>query len=76
MQFYVYSQAHIKAYQSVSPYGDTAYSQEHLKTMVYAKFGGANKVYYGEFENREYKMYPYGAQEWNVNWINKTGGEK
>ena len=31
--------------------GDTAYSQGHLKTMVYAKFGGANKVYYGEFEN-------------------------
>ena len=24
------------------------YSQEHLKTMVYAKFGGANRVYYGE----------------------------
>ena len=21
-------------------------------------------------------MYPYGAKEWNVNWINKTGGEK
>ena len=29
------------------------YSQEHLKTMVYAKFGGANRVYYGELENRE-----------------------
>ena len=34
------------------------YSQEHLKTMVYVKFvgglgGGANRVYYGEFENRE-----------------------
>ena len=22
------------------------------------------------------KMYPYGAKEWNVNWTNKTGGEK
>ena len=22
------------------------------------------------------KIYLYGAQEWNVNWINKTGGEK
>ena len=22
------------------------------------------------------KMYPYGAQEWNFNWINKTGDEK
>ena len=22
------------------------------------------------------KIYPYGAQEWNVNLINKTGGEK
>ena len=22
------------------------------------------------------KTYPYGAKEWNVNWINKTGGEK
>ena len=22
------------------------------------------------------KMYPYGAKEWNVNWINETGGEK
>ena len=21
------------------------------------------------------KIYPYGAQEWNVNWINKTSGE-
>ena len=21
------------------------------------------------------RIYPYGAQEWNVNWINKTGGE-
>ena len=30
------------------------YSQEHLKTMVYAEFGGANIVYYGEFENREW----------------------
>ena len=27
------------------------YSQEHLKTMVYAKFGGANRVFYGGFEN-------------------------
>ena len=47
------------------------YSQEHLKTMVYAKFGGANRVYYGEFENRELPM-----QEWrdeseiyNFQWI-------
>ena len=22
------------------------------------------------------KIYPYGPQEWNFNWINKTGGEK
>ena len=22
------------------------------------------------------KIYPYGAQEWKVNWINKTGDEK
>ena len=22
------------------------------------------------------KIYLYGAQEWNVNWINKTGDEK
>ena len=29
------------------------YSQEHLKTMVYAEFGGANRVYYGQLENRE-----------------------
>ena len=29
------------------------YSQEHLKTMVYAKCGGQT-VYYGELENREY----------------------
>ena len=28
--------------------------QEHLKTIVYAKFVGANKVYYGEFENLPY----------------------
>jgi len=32
--------------------GKMPYSQEHLKTMVYAKFGGANEVYYGGFENR------------------------
>ena len=31
------------------------YSQEYLKTMVYAKFRGQT-VYYGEFENREFKM--------------------
>ena len=30
------------------------YSQEHLKTMVYAEFGGANRVYYGQLENREW----------------------
>ena len=30
-------------------------SQEHLTTMVYARFGGANRVYYGELENREFK---------------------
>ena len=30
------------------------YSQEHLKTMVYAEFGGANRVYYGQLENREF----------------------
>ena len=30
------------------------YSQEHLKTMVYAKFGGVNRVYYGEFENSQW----------------------
>ena len=33
-------------------------SQEHFSTIVYAKFGGgggggANRVYYGELENRE-----------------------
>ena len=22
------------------------------------------------------KIYPLGAQEWNVNWMNKTGDEK
>ena len=33
------------------------YSQEHLKTMVYAKFGGANRVFYGELENREFSIY-------------------
>ena len=27
--------------------GDTAYSQEHLKTMVYAKFGGQTKCFMG-----------------------------
>ena len=27
--------------------GDTAYSQEHLKTMVYAKFGGQTKCIMG-----------------------------
>ena len=32
------------------------YSQEHLKTMVYTEFGGANRVYYGQLENREYKL--------------------
>ena len=31
------------------------YSQEHLKTIVHAKFGGgANKVNYGGLENREF----------------------
>ena len=30
------------------------YSHEHLKTIVYAEFEGASRVYYGEFENREY----------------------
>ena len=30
------------------------YSQEHLKTMVYAEFWGANRVYYGQLENREW----------------------
>ena len=25
--------------------------------MVYAEFGGANRVYYGEFENREYDIF-------------------
>ena len=34
--------------------GKMQYSQEHFKTMVYAEFGGAIRVYYGEFENREY----------------------
>ena len=39
--------------------GDTAYSQERLKTIVYAKFrggggGGANKVYYGALKNGEW----------------------
>ena len=29
------------------------YSQEHLKTMVYAEFGGVHRVYYGQLENRE-----------------------
>ena len=27
--------------------GDTAYSQEHLKTKVYAKFGGKQSVFWG-----------------------------
>ena len=35
-------------------FGKTVYSQEHLKTMTYAKLeggGGGNRVYYGGFEN-------------------------
>ena len=31
------------------------YSQEHLKTMVYAEFGGQT-VYYGQLENRELRI--------------------
>ena len=34
--------------------GDITFSQEHLKTIVYAKFWGANIVYYGTLENREW----------------------
>ena len=37
-------------------FGKTVYSQEHLKTMTYAKLeggGGGNRVYYGRFENSE-----------------------
>ena len=30
--------------------GDTAYSQEHLKTMVYAKFGGQTKCIMGNLK--------------------------
>ena len=30
------------------------YSQEHLKTMVYAEFRGQTECIIGEFENREY----------------------
>ena len=42
------------------------YSQGHLKTMVYAKFGGANRVYYGELENREYLLTLYIDLKWYV----------
>ena len=31
-------------------------SQEHLKTVVLCKIWGANKVYYGECENREWGL--------------------
>ena len=42
------------------------YSQEHLKTMVYAEFGGANRVYYGQLENRELSGHPQGTRKWFV----------
>ena len=34
-------------------------SQEHFTTIVYAKFGGANRVHYRELENRELKKIKY-----------------
>ena len=34
--------------------GNIAFSQEHFKTISYAKFGGANRVYYGELENSQW----------------------
>ena len=45
------------------------YSQEHLKTMAYAEFGGANRVYYGEFENREYAQPRDDAKNWRLQII-------
>ena len=33
--------------------GNMQSSQEHLKTISYAQFGGANRVYYGGFEDTE-----------------------
>ena len=37
----------------------------------------ASKVMYREWRFSESlnKIYPHGAQEWKVNWMNKTGGE-
>ena len=32
------------------------YSQEHLKTMVYAEFGGQTECINGQLENREWPM--------------------
>ena len=34
--------------------GDTAYSEEHLKTMVYAKFGGQTKCIMGNSKIENY----------------------
>ena len=34
--------------------GNMQTSQEYFKTTVYAKFGGANEVHYGQLKNSEY----------------------
>ena len=39
--------------------------QEHLKTIVDAKFGGQT-VYSGAFENREYLLVVYEAEKYNA----------
>ena len=36
---------------------DTAYSQEHLKTMVYAKFGGQTKCIMGNSKIENWRIY-------------------
>ena len=36
--------------------GDTAYSQEHLKRMVYAKFGGQTKCIMGNSKIENYQL--------------------
>ena len=51
------------------------YSQEHLKTMVYAEFGGTNRVYHEQLENRELKRYVsqnISSNSWNST-VNKVG---
>ena len=42
------------------------YSQEHLKTMVYAKFGGQTECIMGnsKIENNEFKTQHAGHENW------------